>query len=151
MYRCLLALLICLLVDAAKAETSPDGQRGGLSIDCPQAITVDQTPRTIPESWRAENAAGTESYYLISAAIFSGPPSQRRELRPASVRGEPNATGQTLTYEFPARYPEGIFVACRYHATSVITFKQVVPVPQRCSFAIHQTPHGLDPIRVTCL
>jgi hypothetical protein len=143
--RCILpALLVGVSLQQAAATDRPP------TVECPTTITVDQIARDVPFSWQAATDSESHRYRLQTAALFSGPPPGRGELRPTSVSGDARKGGEKFVYEFEGKYSNGVFIACRYAFTSVIIFRKVLPTPRTCSFERRMAGHGLAPIRVDC-
>jgi hypothetical protein len=119
-------------------------------VECPETIGVNQDAINVPSTWNAMPMRDDASYRLVGVSMFDGPPSFRRELKPTVIKRQLQSKEKTFTFKFAGQYSQGVFVACRYESTSMIVYKEVLPLPKQCSFAYRQTVHGLRPLQVSC-
>lgn len=134
----LLALLSPVTLDAADS----------LYV-CPAEIAASWNIPSVPEGWETLRATAVVRHWLQSATFSDGHPQGQAFLKPYSAGA--NAPGKKGTrrevYRFPAEYPDGIWLVCRYHDTPAIVFKRLPDTPRSCEVA--QSPKAGSPLEQT--
>jgi hypothetical protein len=117
---------------------------------CPGEITAGWNVSPAPQGWETFGATTVQHHRLSGATFANGHPKGQGFLKPFTA-GTSRAVKKGLrqdVYQFSAKYPEGIWLVCRYHNTPAIVFKRLPDVPKICevSYAVNPARSPIETI-----
>jgi hypothetical protein len=117
---------------------------------CPAAVSVVMSVPRAPDGWETLATAEGQSHRLSGATFTNGHPKGQGFLRPYAAAASASKTKGVRqdVYQFPAKYPDGIWLICRYQDTTAIVFKRLPEAPKTCevSYAVKPTSSPVETI-----
>lgn len=119
---------------------------------CPSAIDVQQTLASPPAGWDSTDSQRNEPHQNRTASFYNGHPEAKGELKPSRIEASKPGAEKNLThsYDFSGEYPDGIWLACGFDATSVMVFQRLPEVPVSCTVDYAHEPHMGRIVSIHC-
>lgn len=136
-----MALLVGITCGQVQAE---------VVLECPEVMHVSQRGLGLQAPWEAVDLAEEGRHRLTAAGLFEGVPTHRRALRPGETEGQARSKRHVQRFVWQAPSIDGIFLACHYEGTSVVSFRRIEPAPMRCDLETGRNQRGMATALIIC-